>query len=159
MKLASLPAGRDGRLVAVSHDLARMTDASGIAPTLQAALDDWAALGPRLAALCQALDAGDIAAAEAFDPGAVAAPLPRAYQWADGSAYVNHVELVRKARNATMPDSFWTDPLMYQGGSDTFLGPRQDLPEYLGRVRFCDVVRKARVLEDHSHDFGLELGL
>jgi len=127
MKLASLPAGRDGRLVVVSRDLSRMADASGIASTLQAALDDWATAGPRLVALCQALDAGDAASAEAFDPGVVAAPLPRAYQWADGSAYVNHVELVRKARGAEMPASFWTDPLMYQGGSDHMLGARQPI--------------------------------
>ncbi len=122
MKLASLKrGGRDGTLVVVSKDLSRAIEAAGIAPTLQAALDDWAAIEPQLRALAEKLEAGGGAA---FDPAACAAPLPRAYQWADGSAYVNHVELVRKARGAEMPESFWSDPLMYQGGSDAFLGPR-----------------------------------
>ncbi|TCO79265.1 fumarylacetoacetate (FAA) hydrolase [Plasticicumulans lactativorans] len=125
MKLASLKAGgRDGRLVVVSRDLARAAAVPEIAPTLQRALDDWATLAPRLEAVYAALNAGTRADAFAFDPAACASPLPRAYQWADGSAYVNHVELVRKARNAEMPPSFWTDPLMYQGGSDSFVGPR-----------------------------------
>jgi fumarylacetoacetate (FAA) hydrolase len=97
------------------------------AATLQAALDDWATTAPRLAAEYAALIDGSAAAAFPFDPGACAAPLPRAYQWIDGSAYVNHVELVRKARGAEMPPSFWTDPLMYQGGSDSFLGPRDPI--------------------------------
>ena len=122
MKLASLEHGRDGRLVVVSRDLKTCADAAQVAPTLQAALDDWAAALPRLQEIADALDAGRIAHGP-FDPKACASPLPRAYQWADGSAYVNHVELVRKARGAEMPASFWTDPLMYQGGSDTFLGP------------------------------------
>lgn len=120
MKLASLKSGRDGRLVVVSKDLARCLDASAIAPTMQAALDDWQGVKPQLAELAKRVESEG----ENFDETACASPLPRAYQWADGSAYVNHVELVRKARNAEMPDSFWTDPLMYQGGSDTFLGPR-----------------------------------
>jgi fumarylacetoacetate (FAA) hydrolase len=129
MKLASLKAGgRDGRLVVVSRDLARCVEATGIAPTLQAALDDWEAARPALEALSERLNAGQAEGAVAFDPAACASPLPRAFQWADGSAYVNHVELVRKARGAELPDSFWTDPLMYQGGSDSFLGPRDAIP-------------------------------
>jgi fumarylacetoacetate (FAA) hydrolase len=125
VKLASLKDGRDGRLVVVSRDLSRYRDAAGVAPTLQAALDAWAACSPKLAALAADLESG--AAGEPFDEAAFASPLPRAYQWADGSAYVNHVELVRRARGAEMPASFWTDPLMYQGGSDSFLGPRDDI--------------------------------
>ncbi|WCL52675.1 fumarylacetoacetate hydrolase family protein [Gimibacter soli] len=123
MKLASLKAGRDGRLVLVKSDLTRYVDASAIAPTLQAALDDWPAVLPRLRALSESLESG-AKAGESFDEALCASPLPRAYQWADGSAYVNHVELVRKARGAEMPESFWTDPLMYQGGSDSFIAPR-----------------------------------
>src|SRR5690606_24724690 len=123
MKLASLKAGRDGRLVIVKADLTRYVDASAIAPTLQAALDDWPAVLPRLRALSESLESG-AKAGEPFDEAKCASPLPRAYQWADGSAYVNHVELVRKARGAEMPETFWTDPLMYQGGSDSFIGPR-----------------------------------
>jgi fumarylacetoacetate (FAA) hydrolase len=128
MKLASLRSGRDGRLVVVSRDLTRCVPAEGIAPTLQAALDEWAATAPRLAALATRLDAGGIAAAAPFDPRLCAAPLPRAHHWVDGSAYVNHVELVRKARGAEMPATFWTDPLVYQGGSDDLLGPTDDAP-------------------------------
>ena len=127
MKLASLKHGRDGRLVVVSRDRERMADATSIAPTLQAALDDWRNVAPKLQDLSDALNAGEITG-EAFDETLCASPLPRAYQWADGSAYVNHVELVRKARGAEMPPSFWEDPLMYQGGSDAFLGPRDDIP-------------------------------
>ncbi len=126
MKLASLKSGRDGRLVVVSKDLARCAPAGEVAATLQAALDDWAGCAPGLEALATRLES-DPAFGEAFDQAACASPLPRAYQWADGSAYVNHVELVRKARGAEMPESFWTDPLMYQGGSDSFLGPRDDI--------------------------------
>lgn len=127
MKLASLKQGRDGRLVLVSRDLARAVDATHIAPTLQAALDDWARHAPELQALYEELNAGQAPGAFDFDEGACASPLPRAYQWADGSAYINHVELVRRARGAELPASFWTDPLMYQGGSDDFLGPRDDI--------------------------------
>jgi len=127
MKLASLKDGRDGRLVVVSRDLSRFAEAGEVAPTLQAALDDWTRSAPRLAALSERLEAG-AAASLPFREQDCAAPLPRAYQWADGSSYVNHVELVRKARGADMPASFWTDPLMYQGGSDGFLGPRDDIP-------------------------------
>src|ERR1700675_256003 len=123
MKLASLKHGRDGQLLVVSRDLTRATDASHVVPTLQAALDDWDAAALRLQEIADALEAGRIAHL-AFDPRRCAAPLPRAYQWADGSAYVNHVELVRRARGAEMPASFWTEPLMYQGGSDAFLGSR-----------------------------------
>jgi fumarylacetoacetate (FAA) hydrolase len=126
MKLASLKSGRDGRLVLVSNDLTRYTDVSRIAPTLQGALDDWSAAEPRLRELAQSLEAG-AAPVERFHERECASPLPRAFQWADGSAYVNHVELVRKARNAKMPETFWTDPLMYQGGSDSFLGPRDPI--------------------------------
>ena len=124
MKLASLKHGRDGQLVVVSKDLSRYLAASDAAPTLQAALDDWEMISPLLEVLAERVEVEG----EAFDQAACASPLPRAYQWADGSAYVNHVELVRKARNAEMPESFWTDPLMYQGGSDSFLGPRDDIP-------------------------------
>jgi len=127
MKLASLKHGRDGRLVVVSQDLAWFTDAFLIAPTLQAALDDWDRCEPLLRALAESLEHGAVPRGR-FHERDAAAPLPRAYQWADGSAYVNHVQLVRQARGAEMPDSFWTDPLMYQGGSDGFLAPRDPIP-------------------------------
>jgi len=127
MKLASLKSGRDGRLVIVSDDLAWCADAGHIAPTLQAALDDWNRLEPALRNLAADL-AHEAIPMMRFHERDAAAPLPRAYQWADGSAYVNHVALVRQARAAEMPDSFWHDPLMYQGGSDGFLGPRDPIP-------------------------------
>ncbi len=127
MKLASLKQGRDGKLVVVSRDLSRAAEAGDHAATMQIALDDWVHAAPKLAALAAKLEAGTVAGFE-FRAQDCAAPLPRAYQWVDGSAYVNHVELVRKARGATMPPSFWTDPLMYQGGSDSFLGPRDEIP-------------------------------
>jgi fumarylacetoacetate (FAA) hydrolase len=131
MKLASVDDGsRDGRLVVVDPRLTQQADASDIAPTLQAALDDWTAIAEPLARRARDLARG-AAKAEPFDETAVHSPLPRAYQWADGSAYVNHVELVRKARGAEMPESFWTDPLMYQGGSDSFLKPQ-------GPIRLAD---------------------
>ena len=128
MKLASLKrGGRDGRLAVVNRALTHCLLVPGIAPTLQAALDDWATAAPKLvecaAALENNLTASDVVT---FDPAQCAAPLPRAYHWVDGSAYVNHVELVRKARGAEMPSSFWTDPLVYQGGSDDLSGPRDD---------------------------------
>ena len=123
MKLASLKDRRDGRLVVVSKDLSRCADAGAVALTLQAALDDWAAAEPGLTEIADALEANTIAHMP-FDPAKCAAPLPRAFQWLDGSAYVNHVALVRQARGVEMPASFWTDPLMYQGGSDALLGPR-----------------------------------
>jgi fumarylacetoacetate (FAA) hydrolase len=122
MKLASLKHGRDGRLVVVSRDLTKAADAAAVAPILQAALDDWKAAEPRLAEIAAALEAGRIAHMP-FEAARCAAPLPRAYQWLDGSAYVNHVALVRQARGVEVPTSFWTDPLMYQGGADTFMGP------------------------------------
>ncbi|HEX5802878.1 MAG TPA: fumarylacetoacetate hydrolase family protein, partial [Azospira sp.] len=125
MKLASLKqGGRDGTLVVVSRDLTQCQPVPGIARTLQAALDDWEVIAPQLAEVYAALNNGAARHAAAFDPAACHSPLPRAYQWADGSAYVNHVELVRKARGAGMPPEFWNDPLMYQGGSDSFVGPR-----------------------------------
>lgn len=127
MKLASLRDGRDGRLLVVSRDLAVCAPAAAIAPTLQAALDTWERCEPRLRELAAQLASG-AARCEPFSPAACAAPLPRAFQWADGSAYVNHVALVRQARQAEMPKSFWTDPLMYQGGSDGFLGPCDPIP-------------------------------
>ena len=123
MKLASLKAGgRDGTLVVVSNNLEHCKRVPEIAATLQAALDDWDAIAPKLVAVYFALN-DDGTNTEVFDPSQCHSPLPRAYQWADGSAYVNHVELVRRARGATMPLEFWTDPLMYQGGSDSFVGP------------------------------------
>ena len=125
MKLATLKDGRDGRLVVVSRDLARCASAANVAPNLQAALDSWATARPELESIAAELESGG---GDGFDETTCASPLPRAYQWADGSAYVNHVELVRKARGAEMPDSFWTEPLMYQGGSDSFLGPRDNIP-------------------------------
>jgi len=127
MKLGSLKGGRDGRLVVVSDDLAFCAEAGHIAPTLQAALDDWARIEPQLRLLATDLAHGTIPR-DRFHERQAAAPLPRAYQWADGSAYVNHVELVRKARGAEMPESFWTDPLMYQGASDEMLGARDPIP-------------------------------
>ncbi len=127
MKLASLKGGRDGRLVVVSDDLAYFAYAGHIATTLQDVLDNWETLAPRLELLATDLSHGVIPR-ERFHERDAASPLPRAYQWADGSAYVNHVALVRQARGAEMPDSFWHDPLMYQGGSDAFLGPRDAIP-------------------------------
>ncbi len=127
MKLASLKSGRDGKLVVVSNDLAWYADAAHIAPTLQAALDAWDRLLPDLQNLATDLE-HEMIPMRRFHEHDAASPLPRAYQWADGSAYVNHVALVRQARGADMPESFWRDPLMYQGGSDGFLGPRDAIP-------------------------------
>ncbi|MGV2975023.1 fumarylacetoacetate hydrolase family protein [Roseibium alexandrii] len=127
MKLASLKDGsRDGKLVVVNERLTYCTDASHIAPTLQAALDDWDHVAPKLQVLAESLSHDAVPTLRFHEHDALS-PLPRAYQWADGSAYVNHVELVRKARGAKMPESFWTDPLMYQGGSDTFIAPRDPI--------------------------------
>ncbi|WP_036258847.1 fumarylacetoacetate hydrolase family protein [Methylocapsa aurea] len=127
MKLATLKdGGRDGRLVVVSRDLTKATEAGVIAATLQRALDDWAAVAPKLEMLATQLEIGAVPAQRFHEHDALS-PLPRAFQWVDGSAYVNHVELVRKARGAPMPESFWTDPLMYQGGSDAFLAPRDSV--------------------------------
>jgi fumarylacetoacetate (FAA) hydrolase len=127
VKLASLKQGRDGKLIVVSRDLSRAIAADGIAPTLQAALDTWERSAPRLESLYREVTDGAPIGSFSFRPGDCASPLPRAYQWADGSAYVTHVELVRKARGAKMPETFWTDPLMYQGGSDSFIGPEDDI--------------------------------
>ena len=130
MKLATLKrGGRDGRLMIVDRALQHCLLVPGIAPTLQAALDDWESIAPRLRERAAALEASHAHAdVMPFDASQCAAPLPRAYHWVDGSAYVNHVELVRKARGAEMPASFWTDPLVYQGGSDDLSGPRDDAP-------------------------------
>ena len=145
MKLASLKVGgRDGRLVVVSRDLRWCQAVPLIAPTMQAALDDWAAAYPRLNQVYDALNRGEIDQARPFDPSLCHSPLPRAYQWADGSTYLNHVELVRKARGAAMPAEFYTDPLMYQGGSDRFIGP------------FDDILAKT---EDWGIDFEAELAV
>jgi fumarylacetoacetate (FAA) hydrolase len=128
MKLASYKDGsRDGQLVVVSRDLSMAHYANGIAGRLQQVLDDWNFLSPQLEDLYTSLNHGRTRHAFPFDPQMCMAPLPRAYQWADGSAFINHVELVRKARNAEVPESFYTDPLMYQGGSDDFLGPCDDI--------------------------------
>ena len=127
MKLASLKSGRDGQLIVVSHDLTTAVAVTDIADTLQHALDNWAAVSPALQQRYEALNAGNAENVFAFDPAACSAPLPRAYHWADGSAYVTHVELVRKARGAELPPSFWSDPLIYMGASDAFIGPRDDI--------------------------------
>lgn len=127
MKLATLEnQSRDGELIVVSRDLSRYISASSVASTLQRALDDWSTIEPRLQSLSDSLNA-DASIGQPFDQAGAHSPLPRAYQWADGSAYVNHVELVRKARGAQVPDSFWSDPLMYQGGSDKFLAPHASI--------------------------------
>ncbi|MXU66505.1 fumarylacetoacetate hydrolase family protein [Oceanomicrobium pacificus] len=129
MKLATLDDGsRDGRLVCVSRNLAWCTGVGHIAPTLQAALDAWDDVAPKLEAVAAGVESGS-QPLERFHERLARAPLPRAYQWADGSAYVNHVALVRRARGAEMPERFWTDPLLYQGGSDGFLGPRDPIPQ------------------------------
>ncbi|MDP3562074.1 MAG: fumarylacetoacetate hydrolase family protein [Legionellaceae bacterium] len=127
MKLASLKAGRDGELCVVNKALTKAVRVIDIAPTLQHALENWTDIAPKLDTIYVQLNANQLKEAFPFNPSDMASPLPRAYQWADGSAYVNHVELVRKARNAEMPENFWHDPLMYQGGSDNFLGPRDPI--------------------------------
>ncbi|MBT7582125.1 MAG: 2-keto-4-pentenoate hydratase, partial [Kordiimonadaceae bacterium] len=126
MKLASLKHGRDGKLVVVAKDLSKYVSAQAVAPTMQAALDNWAECEPKLISLYNDLESGAISG-EAFDPYQCDAPLPRSYHWVDGSAYVTHVELVRKARGAELPPSFWTDPLVYMGASDAFIGPHDDV--------------------------------
>lgn len=128
MKLATIKDGtRDGQLAVVSRDLKTAQLADAIAPTMQKLLDDWNFAAPQLEDIYAQLNAGKALHAFDFDQSKCMAPLPRAYQWADGSSYVNHVELVRKARNAEMPESFWHDPLMYQGGGDDFIGPTDDV--------------------------------
>lgn len=129
MKLATIKDNsRDGKLILVSKDLSTAVFATDIATTLQQALDHWHDRAPKLSARYQALNDGKLTDTFPCDQTKLASPLPRAYQWADGSAYVNHVELVRKARGAEMPENFWHDPLMYQGGSDTFLAPHENIP-------------------------------
>ena len=143
MKLGSLKeGGRDGTLIVVSRDLTRAVRAKGIATTLQAALEDWSNLAPRLNALSESLNAGDADGVFDLDFNALAAPLPRAYEFVDGSAYLPHVERVRRARGAEVPESFYTDPLMYQATSASFYGPR-------------DAVRV--VSEDHGIDLEAEI--
>ena len=147
MKLATLNDGsRDGKLVVVSKDLTRYCAADNIAPTLQAALDDWAHVSPKLQLLYTDVE-HEAVPCERFHEREAHSPLPRAYQWADGSAYINHVELVRKARGAEVPESFYHDPLMYQGGSDGFLPPRADIP--LGDTAWgCDMEGEIAVITD-----------
>ena len=145
MKLASLKAGgRDGTLIVVSRDLGYARRVPEIARTLQQALDDWARLEPKLKPVAELLNQGAASDFFPFEASDCAAPLPRGFQWADASAYVNHVELVRRARGAPMPESFWTDPLMYQGGSDTLLGA-------------CDAIEAAD--EAHGIDFEGEVAV
>ena len=147
MKLATLNDGtRDGKLVVVSKDLTRCCAADNIAPTMQAALDNWDEIAPKLEVLATDVE-HEAVPCERFHEREAHSPLPRAYQWADGSASINHVELVRKARNAEVPDSFYQDPLMYQGGSDTFLAPRDDIP--LGDPAWgCDMEGEVAVITD-----------
>jgi fumarylacetoacetate (FAA) hydrolase len=140
VKLASLKNGRDGELVLVSRDLNTCRPALDIAATLQYALDHWDEVAPALKSIADEVEQGG----DDFDVVSCASPLPRAYQWADGSAYVNHVELVRKARGAEMPESFWASPLIYQGGSDSFIGP-------------CDAILAAS--EDWGIDFEAEVAV
>src|SRR5438132_8020526 len=146
MKLASLKGARDGRLTVVCRDLSRAAPAGAIAASLQTALDDWERSAPELAKLADAIER-DLVPSFAFDEHDCASPLPRAYQWADGSAYVNHVELVRRARGAEMPLSFWTDPLIYQGGSDEMLGPRDAIP-LADEAWGCDLEAEIVVVTD-----------
>lgn len=146
MKLASLKHGRDGKLVVVSKDLTRYCAADNIAPTLQAALDDWERTAPHLEALYRDVEHQAVPC-ERFHEREAHSPLPRAYQWADGSAYINHVELVRKARNAEVPESFYHDPLMYQGGSDGFLAPRDPIP-LADTAWGCDMEGEIAVIVD-----------
>ncbi|MGB7373959.1 fumarylacetoacetate hydrolase family protein [Pontixanthobacter sp.] len=145
MKLASIKDGtRDGKLVVVSKDITRYCAADNIAPTMQYALDNWDEVSGDLDVLYRSVEHHSVPC-ERFHEHEAHSPLPRAYQWADGSAYINHVELVRKARGAEVPDSFYHDPLMYQGGSDTFLGPRDDIP--LGDQAWgCDMEGEVAVI-------------
>ena len=147
MKLASIKNNtRDGKLVVVNKSLTQYADAGDIAETMQEALDNWKKVAPLLEALAKEVEAGHIDLIE-FEENACESPLPRAYQWADGSAYINHVELVRKARNSEIPQSFYSDPLMYQGGSDAFLSPKEDIP--LGDVKWgCDMEGEIAVITD-----------
>lgn len=147
MKLATLRNGaRDGRLVVVSKDLTKCSDAARIVPTLQAALDNWTVYAPQLQQLAEQVEIGSVPTFR-FHEHDCESPLPRAYQWADGSAYINHVELVRAARGAEVPESFYDDPLMYQGGSDAFLGPRDDIP-LVDKSWGCDMEGEIAVITD-----------
>ncbi|XKH59988.1 fumarylacetoacetate hydrolase family protein [Halomonas sediminis] len=144
MKLATLNTGRDGELLVVSKDLTRAVRATDIATTMQQAIENWASLAPKLEALYAQLNEGKAEGAFDLDQSTLHSPLPRSYHWADGSAYLNHVKLVRQARNAEMPDTFWTDPLMYQGGGDHFLAPTEDIEA---------------VSEEHGIDFEGEIAV
>jgi fumarylacetoacetate (FAA) hydrolase len=144
MKLATLNTGRDGNLIVVSRDLIQAAPANDIAATLQQALENWDTVAPKLIARYAELNAGTAKEAFKLDMNQLHSPLPRTYHWADGSAYLNHVQLVRQARNAEMPDTFWTDPLMYQGGGDCFLTPTEDIEA---------------VSEDHGIDFEGEIAV
>ncbi|OEY65957.1 fumarylacetoacetate hydrolase family protein [Marinobacter sp. X15-166B] len=144
MKLATLNNGRDGELIIVSRDLTRAVRATDLAPTLQQAVEHWAVISPALEARYAELNNGTLDGAFTLDCTQLHSPLPRTYHWADGSAYLNHVQLVRQARNAEMPESFWTDPLMYQGGGDRFLAPTEDIEA---------------VSEDHGIDFEGEIAV
>ncbi|CAM3949324.1 fumarylacetoacetate hydrolase family protein [Vreelandella rituensis] len=144
MKLATLNIGRDGELLVVSKDLTRAVRATDIAATLQQAIENWDSLAPKLDARYAQLNEGKAEGAFDLDQSALHSPLPRSYHWADGSAYLNHVKLVRQARNAEMPDTFWTDPLMYQGGGDSFLAPTEDIEA---------------VSEEHGIDFEGEIAV
>lgn len=144
MKLATLNTGRDGTLILVSRDLTQAAPATDIASTLQQAIENWATVAPKLEERYAALNAGTAKDTFALDMSALHSPLPRTYHWADGSAYLNHVKLVRQARNAEMPETFWTDPLMYQGGGDCFLAPTEDIEA---------------VSEEHGIDFEGEIAV
>ncbi|WP_028671227.1 fumarylacetoacetate hydrolase family protein [Saccharospirillum impatiens] len=144
MKLATLNTGRDGNLIVVSRDLIQAAPANDIAATLQQALENWDTVAPKLIARYAELNAGTAKEAFKLDVNQLHSPLPRTYHWADGSAYLNHVQLVRQARNAEMPETFWTDPLMYQGGGDCFLSPTEDIEA---------------VSEDHGIDFEGEIAV
>lgn len=147
MKLATLNRGRDGELIIVSRDLTRAVRATDIAATLQQAIEAWDALGPRLEARYAALNAGQAEGAFDLDMARLHSPLPRTYHWADGSAYLNHVQLVRRARNAEMPETFWSDPLMYQGGGDRFLAPTEDI-EAISEAHGIDFEGEIAVITD-----------
>ncbi|MBC7984943.1 MAG: fumarylacetoacetate hydrolase family protein [Candidatus Obscuribacterales bacterium] len=148
MKLATLNnRTRDGQLLVVNCDLTRAVAVRQIAPTLQAALDDWREKSRALAAVSEQLNNGDLTDSFPFNAQDVLSPLPRAYQWVDGSAYVNHVELVRRARNAEMPPSFWTEPLVYQGGSDAFLAPTADA-SFVSEEHGIDMEAEVAVIVD-----------
>jgi fumarylacetoacetate (FAA) hydrolase len=150
MKLASLKQGRDGQLVVVSKDLSRCADASDIAPTMQAALDEWEMLAPQLKELSDKLNRG-VAEGMAFDQSRCAAPLPRAFQWADGAAYLNHLSLARASRGADLPKSFWTEPLLHQGGSDNFIGARDQIEVMRDEGWGVDFEAEVAVIVDDTH--------